>query len=47
MLIFLLNYLLVLAPNLNSAHTVNDLVMSTFGIKSAVTTVSKYPNLLY
>ena len=32
--------LLVLAPDLNSAHTVNDLVMRAFGIKSAVTTVS-------
>lgn len=40
MLIFLLNYSVVLAPDLNSAHTVKDLVMSTFGIKSTVTAVS-------
>lgn len=40
MLIFLLNHLLVLAPDLNSGHTVNDLVMSTFGIKSTLTAVS-------
>lgn len=40
MLIFLLNYLLVLAPDLNSAHAVNDLIMSTFGMKSTATAVS-------
>lgn len=40
MLVFLLNYLHVLAPDLNSAHTVNDLVISTFGIESTVTAVS-------
>lgn len=43
MLLFLLNYLLVLVPDLNSAHTVNGLAMCIFYIKSTVNTVS--PNI--